>query len=69
MGFEPMTPGTKLKKRLARDDPGNNRLDRIANAYSPAKYPRFKTKRKPKNQEVNRKKRNQLSNWIYPRKV
>jgi len=28
-----MGPGTPLKKRLARGDPGINRLDRIAKAH------------------------------------
>ena len=28
-----MGPGTKLKKRLARGDPGKNRLDRIAKQH------------------------------------
>ena len=28
-----MGPGTKLKKRLARGDPGINRLDRLAKQY------------------------------------
>jgi len=29
-GYQYMGPGTKLKKRFARGDPGINRLDRIA---------------------------------------
>ena len=29
-GYQYLGPGTKLKKRLARGDPGINRLDRIA---------------------------------------
>ena len=29
-GYQYMGPGTKLKKRLARGDPGINRLDKIA---------------------------------------
>jgi len=29
-----MGPGTKLKKRLARGDPGINRLDKIAKQYN-----------------------------------
>jgi hypothetical protein len=40
-GYQYMGPGTKLKKRLARGDPGINRLDKIAKlhdiAYSKAK--------------------------------
>ena len=32
-GYQYMGPGTHLKKRLARGDPGINRLDRIANAH------------------------------------
>ena len=32
-GYQYMGPGTHLKKRLARGDPGINRLDRIAKAY------------------------------------
>ena len=31
-GYQYMGPGTHLKKRLARGDPGINRLDRIATA-------------------------------------
>ena len=29
-GYQYLGPGTKLKKRLARGDPGLNRLDKIA---------------------------------------
>ena len=40
-GYQYAGPGTKLEKRLARGDPGKNRLDRIAKqhdiAYSYAK--------------------------------
>ena len=32
-GYQYMGPGTYLKKRLARGDPGINRLDRIAKAH------------------------------------
>ena len=32
-GYQFMGPGTHLKKRLARRDPGINRLDRIAKAH------------------------------------
>ena len=32
-GYQFMAPGTKLKKRLARGDPGINRLDRIAKQH------------------------------------
>ena len=32
-GYQHMEPGTHLKKRLARVDPGINRLDRIAKAH------------------------------------
>ena len=32
-GYQCMGPGTHLKKRLARGDPGLNRLDRIAKAH------------------------------------
>ena len=32
-GYQYMGPGTHLKKRLARRDPGINRLDRIAKAH------------------------------------
>ena len=32
-GYQYMGPGTHLKKRLARGDPGINRLDRIAKAH------------------------------------
>ena len=32
-GYQYMGPGTHLKKRLARGDPGINRLDRIARAH------------------------------------
>ena len=32
-GYQYMGPGTHLKKRLARGDPGLNRLDRIAKAH------------------------------------
>lgn len=32
-GYQYMGPGTKLKKRLARGDPGINRLDRIAKQH------------------------------------
>ena len=32
-GYQYMGPGTKLKKRLARDDPGINRLDRLAKQH------------------------------------
>ena len=32
-GYPYMGPGTHLKKRLARGDPGINRLDRIAKAH------------------------------------
>ena len=32
-GYQYMVPGTHLKKRLARGDPGINRLDRIAKAH------------------------------------
>ena len=31
--YQDMGPGTDLKKRLARGDPGINRLDRIAKAH------------------------------------
>ena len=33
LGYQYMGPGTHLKKRLARGDPGINRLDRIAKAH------------------------------------
>ena len=33
-GYQYMGPGTHLKKRLTRGDPGINRLDRIANAMT-----------------------------------
>jgi len=40
-GYQYLGPGTSLKKRLARGDPGINRLDRLAKqhdiAYSKAK--------------------------------
>ena len=40
-GYQYMEPGTKLKERLAREDPGINRLDKIAKqhdiAYAKAK--------------------------------
>lgn len=32
-GYQFMGPGTKLKKRLARGDPGINRLDRLAKQH------------------------------------
>ena len=32
-GYQYMGPGTKLKKRLARGDPGINRLDRLAKQH------------------------------------
>ena len=32
-GYQYMGPGTKLEKRLARGDPGINRLDRIAKQH------------------------------------
>ena len=32
-GYQYMRPGTHLKKRLARGDPGLNRLDRITKAH------------------------------------
>ena len=32
-GYQYMGPGTKLKKRLAREDPGIRRLDRIAKQH------------------------------------
>ena len=32
-GYQYMGPGTRLKKRLARGDPGINRLDRIAKQH------------------------------------
>jgi len=32
-GYQYLGPGTKLKKRLARGDPGKNRLDRIAKQH------------------------------------
>ena len=32
-GYQYMGPGTHLKKRLARGDPGLNRLDRITKAH------------------------------------
>ena len=32
-GYQYLGPGTKLKKRLARGDPGINRLDRIAKQH------------------------------------
>ena len=32
-GYQYMGPGTHLKKRLAREDPGINRLDRIAKVH------------------------------------
>ena len=32
-GYQYMGPGTNLKKRLARGDPGINRLDRVAKAH------------------------------------
>ena len=32
-GYQYMGPGTHLKKRLSRGDPGVNRLDRIAKAH------------------------------------
>ena len=32
-GYQYMGPGTKLKKRLARGDPGINRLDKIAKRH------------------------------------
>ena len=32
-GYQYMGPGTHLEKRLARGDPGINRLDRIAKAH------------------------------------
>ena len=34
-GYQYMGPGTHLKKRLARGDPGISRLDRIAKAHDP----------------------------------
>ena len=47
-GYQYMGPGTKLKKRLARGDPGINRLDKIAKQhdidYSKAKNLRDKWK-------------------------
>ena len=33
-GYQYLGPGTKLKKRLARGDPGINRLDRIAKQHN-----------------------------------
>ena len=33
-GYQYMGPGTHLEKRLARGDPGINRLDRIAKAHN-----------------------------------
>ena len=32
-GYQYMGPGTRLKKRLARGDPGINRLDKIAKQH------------------------------------
>jgi len=32
-GYQYLGPGTKLKKRLARGDPGINRLDKIAKQH------------------------------------
>ena len=32
-GYQYMGPGTKLKKRLARGDPGINRLDQLAKQH------------------------------------
>ena len=32
-GYQYLGPGTKLKKRLARGDPGKSRLDRIAKQH------------------------------------
>ena len=32
-GYQYMGPGTHLKKRLARGDPGINRLDKISKAH------------------------------------
>jgi len=32
-GYQYMGPGTKLKKRLARGDPGINHLDRLAKQH------------------------------------
>ena len=47
-GYQYMGPGTRLKKRLARGDPGINRLDRIAKQhdidYSKAKSLKDKCK-------------------------
>ena len=47
-GYQYLGPGTHLKKRLARGDPGINRLDRIAKQhdidYSKAKNLRDKWK-------------------------
>jgi len=47
-GYQYMGPGTKLKKRLKRGDPGINRLDKIAKQhdidYSKAKNLRDKWK-------------------------
>ena len=47
-GYQYMRPGTHLKKRLARGDPGINRLDRISKQhdidYSKAKNLRDKWK-------------------------
>ena len=33
LGYQYLGPGIKLKKRLARGDPGKNRLDRIAKRH------------------------------------
>ena len=33
LGYQYLGPGTRLKKRLARGDPGKNRLDRIAKQH------------------------------------
>ena len=47
-GYQYLGPGTKLKKRLAREDPGKNLLDRIAKQhnidYSVARNLRYKWK-------------------------
>ena len=42
-GYQYMGPFTKLKKRLKRDDPGINRLDKIAKQHD-IEYARAKSK-------------------------
>ena len=50
-GYQYMGPGAKLKKRLARGDPGINRLDKIAKqhdiGYSKARHLKDKHKADP----------------------